>query len=212
MGKWSRMFLMVFLRANWFHSYDLKKLSFLICHYPSFSLIYEPKLTFGEVYMSLAPGSGPVMWVKLITSLHSHYWCLYQSFVPANVNQLVFNLFCLIRLHAILGLWITTPPALCQFWELHGGSGNRNVFNLFCLIRLRAILGLWLTMPPALCQFWELSKGSGNRELRSVQHHRFQNITCRAGQAAPEVYLPAVTSTCPATLLNKGGLHCEDSA
>ena len=39
--------------------------------------------------------------------------------------------------------------------------------------------------------------------------HRFQNITCRAGQAAPEVYLPAGTSTCPTTQLNKGELHCN---
>ena len=47
--------------------------------------------------------------------------------------------------------------------------------------------------------------------------HGFQNITFRAGQAAPKVNLPAGTSTCPATLLfnielNKGEIHCEDSA
>ena len=38
--------------------------------------------------------------------------------------------------------------------------------------------------------------------------HRFQNITC---QAVLIVDLPSGTSTCPATLLNKGELHYEDS-
>ena len=47
--------------------------------------------------------------------------------------------------------------------------------------------------------------------------HRFQNITCRAGQAALQFTCPSPTplpgtSTCPATVLNKGKLHCEDNA
>ena len=47
-------------------------------------------------------------------------------------------------------------------------------------------------------------------DLDRVQH-RFQNSTCRAGQASPKPY-PTYTSTCPTTLLNKGEWHCEDSA
>ena len=40
--------------------------------------------------------------------------------------------------------------------------------------------------------------------------HRFQNITCRVGQAAPKVYLPHQHFLLPRHwLFNKGGLHCE---
>ena len=35
---------------------------------------------------------------------------------------------------------------------------------------------------------------------------RFENITGQAGQATPQRF------TCPTTLLNKGELHCDDSA
>ena len=45
-----------------------------------------------------------------------------------------------------------------------------------------------------------------------MTQHRFQNITCRVGQAAPKVYLPCRQFQLPANLLNKDGLHCEDSA
>ena len=40
--------------------------------------------------------------------------------------------------------------------------------------------------------------------------HRFQNITCQAGQADPKVDLPCQHFQLPCTLLNKGELHCED--
>ena len=36
-------------------------------------------------------------------------------------------------------------------------------------------------------------------------------LLARAGQAAVKFNCPAGTCTCPATLLNKGQLHCEDS-
>ena len=42
--------------------------------------------------------------------------------------------------------------------------------------------------------------------------HRFQNISCRAGKLHLKFTCPVGTSTCHATLLNIGELHCEDCA
>ena len=49
--------------------------------------------------------------------------------------------------------------------------------------------------------------------ISTVNKHTIEQYnTCRAGQATPKVYLPRRQFLLPRTMLNKGGLHCEDSA